>query len=173
MIRTDVSSSRDYAKMERRLTILVKNVSLAFVKDRQTYSENCRQINEGWKEAKAISSILRDIKSGISFPSRKEESMNRMLVYLGLVESLGNTLMDMFIMVLIMNGREIHTRSGSNVKHVRLMKELKDTTLDGKLDFLDDEGFGFFKRFIDKNTRSIIAHLKFTIENNGDVKQKD
>jgi len=59
-----------------------------------------------------MSDILRDLKAtgvlGMLQPEAR--SMNKMLVYLGLVESLGVALIDTVLFLLVANGEEIHTK---------------------------------------------------------------
>lgn len=132
----------------------------------EIFKKNCIEFDKRWRRAQEISLILRDLKATVTYENANVESMSKMLAYLGLVESLGTTMIDMALLFLIANGKEIHTR-GPNVKHVETFKELEGVwKLDYKLDFLADAGLTIFKeKIIDKNTRNYIAHLNFTIEN--------
>jgi len=123
------------------------------------------------KESKNISEILRDLKT--EFISKesppKIKSMAKMLVYLGLTESLGVTLIDIALMLLIANGNEMHTH-GPFIKHVTTHKELRKLDLAYKLDFLKKHKLEFFAKLINRELRNEIAHLKFKIDENGKIK---
>lgn len=132
------------------------------------FSRNSKHFLSKWQEAEDVSDILQGLKRDINYNNKKLESMSKMLAYLGLVESLGVTLMDIVLLMFVANGIEIHTR-GPYAKHVKSFEELRDIDLGYKLEFLGNEGLGMFRRFINQETRNIIAHLKFRIENDGTV----
>lgn len=127
---------------------------------------------ERWQEAEEISEILRGLKSEVTYQSEKLKSMSKMLAYLGLVESLGTTLTDMVLMMFIANGTEIHTR-GPFTKHVKTLEELRDIDLTCKLELLSEEGLKLFGSFLNREDRNLIAHLKFKIQDNGEIRKHD
>ncbi len=137
------------------------------------FKRNCADFAERWEEAKKVSGILRDLKNLVAFENLppKFKSMNKMLIYLGLVESLGIALADIVLVLLIANEREVHT-GGRSPKHVTKIKELEDISLADKLDFLNREEVGIFSGFINKKTRNKIAHLDFTIDEDGKITTK-
>jgi hypothetical protein len=96
--------------------------------------------------------------------------MSKMLVYLGLVESLGTTLTDMVLVMFIANGKEIHTH-GPFAKHVRTLEELRNIDLSHKLDLLREEKLHLFGSFLNRGDRNLIAHLKFKIQDNGEIRR--
>lgn len=121
------------------------------------------------EESREISSILRAVKSQADDGNPQLKSMNQMLGYLGLVESLGVSFADIILMLAIASGNDLHTR-GSYTKHVSSFKELEDLDLSQKLDFLVKVlGLSIFETMIDRNLRNIIAHLKFKIESDGRI----
>lgn len=89
------------------------------------FRQNCQEFKETWKEAEKVSKVLKGLKI-TSYPSLEYESMSKILAYLGLVESLGVTLADAILILLIANGKEVHTREP---KHVTKVKELKEVNL--------------------------------------------
>jgi hypothetical protein len=139
----------------------------------EIFERNCKSLSKKWKEAQAISEILRDLKSEVSYPSPMLKSMSKMLAYLGLVESLGAKMMDMALLLLIANGKELHTR-GAYAKHVETFEELEDIwDLDYKLKFLDSAEISIFReKIINKTLRDSIAHLNFRIENDGKIRDR-
>ena len=136
------------------------------------FKQMCDDFKEKWEEAKKASKILRGLRTYSFEPSREYSSMSKMLAYLGLVESLGVALADMVLILLIANGTEVHTR-GPMTKHVTKARELENIDLVYKLDFLEDEGLDLFGEFINRDVRNHIAHLKFTIRGNGEIRKRD
>lgn len=89
--------------------------------------------------------------------------------YLGLVESFGNCIADIIVLLLVANGRDLHiecryTRT-PRIKHVTSIKELETerVPLTTKLNFLDDNSVKELASIIDSELRNAIAHLKFDV----------
>jgi hypothetical protein len=117
----------DCEKTERTLRKLMMHKNLAIWDMRS-------ELGDLWDGAGKTSSSLQFLtaKSFSQSLPQKLKSMTKMLVYLGLVESLGTTFLDMALMLLIANGKEMHTR-GPYVKHVTSLKELRKLDLAYKL----------------------------------------
>lgn len=77
----------------------------------------------------------------------------------------------MLLLILIANEYEVHTRRPYS-KHVTSFEELADIDLGFKLKFLKDNGINIAERIVDRELRNIIAHLKFRILENGDVRDR-
>ena len=140
----------------------------------EAFKKNCSDFSERWNEAKKVSQILRDLKTFdglVGIPSELL-AMNKMLVYLGLVESLGVALADMVLILLMANEKEIHSR-GPMTKHIQKVDELDKIDLGYKLDFLKGEELSLFTEFINSDVRNNIAHLKFSIQKNGEIRKRD
>jgi len=170
--------SNDYKETKRFLEPLIVKV-LYFVPRMDEmmlpsrsflFEENLVEFNAKWKEAERISRILKDLKS-VTYPSQELESMSKMLGYLGMVESLGVTLVDMLLLILIANEYEVHTRGPYSI-HVTSFEELADIDLGFKLKFLKDNGINIAEKIVDRELRNIIAHLKFRILENGDIRDR-
>jgi len=139
-----------------------------------TFKRNCIVLKERWEETKRVSKLFRDLKTKRELerlPARMK-SLIKMLAYLGLVESLGVVLIDMVLILLIANDREVHTRRPIT-KHVTKVEELRRVDLYYKLEFLKKENLRIFGTFIDRGLRNDIAHLKFTIKDDGAIEKKD
>jgi len=134
------------------------------------FRQNCRELIDKWEDAQKVSKILRGLKTA-NYESSEYESMSKMLSYLGLVESLGVAISDMTLILLIANGKEVHTRSPMT-KHVTKARQLDEIDLIYKIDFLKDEGLDFGK-FIDRDVRNHVAHLRFTIQEDGRIVKRD
>jgi len=76
----------------------------------------------------------------------------------------------MVLFLLIANGKEMHIYLGRGMKHVSTPKELEKLDLIYKLNFLKSHELGFFGKSINRNLRNDIAHLKFSIEENGTIR---
>jgi len=181
--KKELRQSRDYKKTRKILDNMFVNIAKLRTKAGPTlpseyvfhteypiFKKNCREMWRKWKEAQRISRILRELKTEVRYPNDELKSMANMLAYLGLVESLGVTMMDMMLLFLMAHGRELHTR-GYPTKHVETFEELEKVwNLDYKLSFLNSSGLSIFKKkIVDTKTRNIIAHLNFTIEKNTGV----
>jgi len=175
--------TEDYKKTKEIFDRLISNVSYvspmkvdlfppSFRERLLTFEKNCVDFYEKWKESEKVSEILRGLKSEVSYDNNKLKSMSKMLAYLGLIESLGVALVDMTLILLIANGKDVHIR-WPYTKHATSFEDLERIELGYKLDILDAGGFDLFKKFMNRVVRNHIAHLKFTIQNNGEIRKKD
>jgi hypothetical protein len=90
-----------------------------------------------------------------------------LFAYLGFVESLGNTLIDMIAMLIIANGIDLHMECYDRtprIRHVKSMVDLRKVPLSTKLNFLRDNGIKEIHSIIDNKLRNDIAHLNFKID---------
>ena len=175
--RTEALRKRDDYKETRKILepiitkvvyVMPKYDTMRLPSRRLLFDQNCVEFNEKWQEAEKVSQILKDLKAA-TYPTRELESMSKMLAYLGLVESLGVTLLDMVLLLLIGYGREVHTR-GPYTKHVTSFEELADIDLKFKLKFLKDNDINITQKIVNPDLRNIIAHLKFKVSENGDIR---
>jgi len=131
---------------------------LAYIDFREKFSQALAQ----------TASIVKEMK----FPFvTLGDKLYSLFAYLGLVESLGNTMTDILVMLLVSNDRDLHVESRystPHVKHVESIKELEDERipLATKVNFLRDNGIKEFASIIDCKLRNVIAHLKFQVKDN-------
>lgn len=171
LLRQDEEYIKTKERIERISMVLYVHPDVANI-----YPSRYLQFEEMWpdafrklNESREISSILREVKSQVDDRNPRLRSMNQMLGYLGLVESLGVSFADIILMLAIASGNDLHTR-GSYTKHISSFKELEDINLNQKLDFLVKVlGLSIFETMIDRNLRNIIAHLKFKVESDGRI----
>jgi hypothetical protein len=125
-----------------------------------------------WNKSVEISEALKDMKSqdALNTLSPKTKALSKLFAYLGLVESLGVTLMDMSLILLIANGKEMHTRKDGGLMHVSTLKDVHKLNLNYKLGFLNENKLRFVGSLVNRQLRNDIAHLKFRIEENGEIK---
>lgn len=89
-------------------------------------------------------------------------------VYLGLVEGLGNSIVDIIVMLLIANGRDFHIEclhDTPRTKHATSIKDLEKerVSLTTRLNFLEANGVQTLAKHIDSELRNRIAHLDIDI----------
>lgn len=94
-----------------------------------------------------------------------------LFIYLGLIESLGNSTVDILVMLLVANGRDFHIEcryTTPRIKHAVSMEDLEKerVPLTTKLNFLEANGIKKLTKIIDSELRNAIAHLKFEIRKN-------
>ncbi len=176
MSHQPIYESMEYRKAEAKLRTLFEPVKFPrpggeTPTSHKLFLDHCKEFYNKWKEAQNISNILKNLKTEITYNDEKVKSMSKMLAYMGLVESLGVTLIEMVLFLLIINKREIHTR-GHLIKHVTNFEELGQLDLSDKIEFLKSEGISLFNLFINREVRNIIAHLKFTINGSGEIRRK-
>jgi hypothetical protein len=125
-----------------------------------------------WNKSVEISEALKDMKSQHALDSLapKNQSLSKLFAYLGLVESLGVTFVDMTLMLLVANGKEVHIRKDGGMMHLTKFRDLPRINLIYKLGFLDENGLGFVSNMINRQLRNDIAHLKFKIGDDGEIR---
>ena len=87
--------------------------------------------------------------------------------YLGFVETIGNGIVDIIIMLVIANGIDFHVESEyktPRIRHVKHIFDLDDAPLRTKLNFLRENGIKTLPSVIDSKLRNDIAHLNFIFD---------
>jgi len=113
--------------------------------------------------------IMKDFSKISKFQAKEE--IHSLFAYLGVIESLGNNIVDMIVMLLVANGRDFHIEcqhTTPRIKHVVSIKDLERerVPLTTKLNFLKDNGILELTSIIDSKLRNAIAHLKFDVKEN-------
>lgn len=127
--------------------------------------------HERSKRALRIVELIAEAGSAPGEPQHNlKDTMFNLFAYMGLVESVGNSVVDMVVMLLVSNGRDIHIEcqhTAPRIKHAIQIKDLEDerVPLTTKLNFLKENGVPVLASTIDSELRNIIAHLKFQIKN--------
>jgi hypothetical protein len=157
--------SPDYADAER---IFVKLMAGAT----DILWDNKNDLLATWNRSVETSEALKDMKAqdALIILPPKARALSKLFAYLGLVESLGVTLMDMSLILLIANGKEVHIRKDKGIMHVSTLKELRKLDLIYKLGFLTANKLEFIAGMVNRPLRNDIAHLKFSIGEEGEVK---
>ena len=133
---------------------------------KQGYSDFTRRFS---RAAELFGFLTRDMEK--TMESQAIEEIYWLFVYLGIIESLGNTIVDMIVILLIANGRDFHiertrTRKLPRMSHVTSMKDLEKerVSLGAKLGFLEDNNVKELSSIIDSDLRNRIAHLRFSFK---------
>jgi hypothetical protein len=119
------------------------------------------------------------IASSLTVESEKVKSdLFYVFIYLGIVESLGNSVVDLVVLLLVANGRDFHIEcqhTTPKIKHALSIEDLEAerVPLTTKLNFIRDNDLSFLSSLIDTKLRNIVAHLEFEVkEGNVYVKGK-
>lgn len=136
------------------------------------WDENRRALADAWGKAQRTSEALKDMKSvsALHDLSPAPQAYAKLFAYLGLIEGLGVTLIDITLLLLIANGNDMHFRKGGGLMHVSRFKDLHRLNLLYKLEFLDAHKLGFVSKIVSRDLRNIIAHLGFTITEEGTIR---
>ena len=165
----------DLSKLDTELEPLITNLYV-MAKTSMGYhimKKNANGFKERMGKAADLAEVIIQTESVISKVSKpKVESLMKMFQYLGYVESIGVTLIDMFILLLIANGHQLHVerlRGWPRILHVSSFKELEHANLASKLGFLEMNGMENVVKLIDRNLRNDIAHFNFSIDDKGKI----
>lgn len=85
---------------------------------------------------------------------------------LGMVESVGNIMTDMLVMLIVANGKKFEHRRKNIVSINDLEDENNYISLGRKLKFLEENGLRNFVSILDSDFRNAIAHLNFEVKSN-------
>lgn len=93
----------------------------------------------------------------------------KIFCYLGIVESLGNTIIDLVVLLLIANGTDFHIECQHRtprIKHATTIQDLERerVSLTTKLNFLRDNGLTTLASLVDTQLRNSIAHMNFDLK---------
>jgi len=118
---------------------------------------------------KVFASIM-DVKSLPSATDRVGQ-LYMLFLYLGAVESIGNAVVDMLVMLLVANEIDFHIEcrhATPRIKHVDSIRDLEKERipLTTKLNFLRDNGICEVAEIMDSQLRNDIAHLNFQVKEN-------
>jgi hypothetical protein len=126
-----------------------------------------------YREKLKLSNRLLEICSkGLIERSQEPPNISRItflhpFYYLGFVESVGNTVTNMIVMILVSSGIDFHVVEGKwKVEHVTSIKELekRNLSLTAKLNFLKENKIREFSSAVDSDLRNKIAHMNFQFE---------
>lgn len=97
----------------------------------------------------------------------KQKSLLGLLAYLSLAEGLVSENVQIVAFLLMENGHDLY--DPRDMKFVDSYKKLGKIDLFVKLQFLERHGFTFITQALDRNLRSCIAHLEYTVDDDGTI----
>ena len=166
----------ELSKLDTELEPLITNLLHVMGKTSMGYQIMRREAEEFKRrmgKATDLAKIIIQTGSAMSKVSEsKVKSLMKMFQYLGYVESMGVTLVDMLVLLLIANGHQLHVErlhGWPRILHVSSFKELRHANLASKLGFLEINGMKNVVRLIDRDLRNDIAHLNFSIDDKGKI----
>jgi hypothetical protein len=115
---------------------------------------------------KTFGFITRDMEWYTEYDAKEE--IQTLFAYLGLTESLGNTFVNLLVMLIVANGIDFHIENIHETPHIRHANSIEDleknrVPLHTKLNFLEDSGITEFVKIINRQLRNDIAHLNFDV----------
>lgn len=136
------------------------------------WEDNRKALADAWEKAQKTSDALKDMKSvsALRDLSPVPRAYAKLFAFLGLIEGLGVTLIDITSLLLIANGKDMHFRKGGGMMHVSRYEDLHKLNLSYKLEFLEAHELGFVSKIVNRNLRNSIAHLSFAITEAGTIR---
>lgn len=175
---------RDYQKIkaepEPYITKITKVTGKATPEYRR-FKENIEEWNKKFRRAVELAGTVDSIQQ-LQIPlyqqlkttpeKRRLLSVIGLYRYLGLVESLGTTTLDLLVILLIANRRNLHVERFHDIPrivHASSFDDLDDVSLAVKLAFLERNDLKETSKFIDTKLRNAIAHLTFRVDGKGEI----
>jgi len=169
-------SRTDLAKIDSELEPLITNLIHIVPKTSAGYQIMKREATEfKQKITKALdlAKIIVDAEKVMSKVSRSGvKSLMKMFQYLAYVESLGATLIDVLVLMVIASGHQLHVErhhGWPHILHVSSFKELSYSNLASKLGFLKLNGLKNVVKVVNRELRNDVAHLNFSIDGKGRI----
>jgi len=128
---------------------------------RRSYEHFKVKFNRALKYAKLFAKYS-GLRADIS-PSLKD-TVYALFSHVVLVESLGNSVLNMIVMLLVANSRDFHIYGGRRIKHVSKIEELDKIPLGDKVYFLRDNDIKELTRLVNTTLRNKISHLDFELK---------
>lgn len=115
--------------------------------------------------------LFKSILTTEASPTAGKSALSLLFLYLGAVESIGNSVVDILVLLLVANGRDFHIECRGyrtpRIRHVLSIEkdlEKERVPLGTKLSFLRENGIETVTSIIDSELRNNIAHLKFDVK---------
>lgn len=174
----------DYEKIKTEIEPFITKIAYVTGKLTREYlrfKENYKEWNKRFQKAIEMAGIIQSVervehqlrqdlrtKPG----NRRPLSVLLLYRYLGSVESFGTTILDLLIILLIANGCHFHVErvhAVPRIVHAVDFKDLRNTNLASKIEFLKRNGLKKTSTFIDRELRNAIAHLTYKMDSKGEI----
>jgi len=170
--------SEIYKEIEPSLTRVLKVLGKR-KREYQQFKENAVEWYTRFVKAVTISGKVSSLQKLILIVKEPQLlSTLKLFMYLGLVESIGNTIVDMLVLLLIADGQPFHVERSLELPRIIHAKSFSDinppnSTLAQKLSFLKQNGLRTTSKFIDRKLRNDIAHLNFDVNKQGKISTRN
>jgi len=174
----------DYEKIKAELEPYITKITKVTGKatpEYRRFKENIKEWNKKFGRAAELAGTVDSIQQ-FQIPLYKQlkttPEKRRLLSviglyrYLGLIESLGTTTLDLLVILLIANRRNLHVERFYDIPrivHASSFDDLDDVSLAVKLAFLERNDLKETSKFIDRKLRNAIAHLNFKVDSKGEI----
>jgi len=126
---------------------------------KKSYKHFQREFNKALKYAKQFAQYTERYASDV--PPSLKDTVYALFSHVVLVESLGRSLLDMIVILLVANGKNLHINKGRGTGHVNKIGELHNVSQGIKIFFLKDNGITKLTKFVNADLRNKISHLDF------------
>jgi len=165
MSASDEEIEKLKAKIKHELEPFINKILRMSDEDLLEFREEYKKFDEKCKDSLLLImsfSLESDVKT---LRTSIKEQIFLLYEYLGMVESVGDIIVNFLVMLLVANGKDFHINA-PRIKHVYSLDDLEKTyvPLGHKLEFLRYYGIKTIPSIIDSNLRNDIAHFNFKIE---------
>jgi hypothetical protein len=164
MSEIDEEKERIQKKITNELTPLLDNL-LTKKADYELFERAFRHFQVKFNKAIRYGRLFAKYatrKKGV--PPSLKDTAYALFSHVVLVESLGNSILDMIVMLLVANGKEFHIHKRGNIVHVNKMGELENIPLGRKVSFLENNEIKEIAGLVNTTLRNKISHLKFKLK---------
>jgi hypothetical protein len=170
--------TRTYFRIYDEESVISKRIELELqplldnVADNMASLDSFKEMYSDFQRRTAHGNIIAKLMAERVFQDEGEvkDDFLAMFVYLGLVETYGNTLADVAVWLLVANGKDFRIgreRGTPRIKHALSIKDLenKRVSLGTKLNFMRKNGLNESASIVDREVRNDIAHMRLEITN--------
>lgn len=182
------TGDRDYKNIKGELVPFVTRITKTTGKmspEYQRFKSNVSEWKERFGKAVELSGKVESIQQ-LLIPLMQEletKPENRRLLavvnlfrYLGLVESVGASMVDLLVLLAVANGFEFHVERVHDlprIVHATTFEDIDQVPLAAKVAFLERSGLKHSSKLINRLLRNDIAHLNFDIDQKGSVSTRN
>lgn len=170
----------EYEQINKEIEPLITRILKVADKTKPEYLQlkvNAVEWYDRFVKALTISGKVSSLqKLQVTVKEPKLLALLKLFQYLGLVESIGTTIVDMLVLLLIANGHVFHVERSHELPriiHAKTFSDINNSTLADKLCFLENNGLKTASRLIDRKLRNDIAHLNFDVNKRGEIVTKN
>lgn len=152
---------KEFKDVRSKLALLLKEISTED-KVLNTLSETIDDVKKGIEYILELGKVI-DVEK----ITPKQDTLLTLLIYLWESEGIFSVLVQLIASILTENGHDIY--DPLRMKFVKKYNELEKVSLFVKLQFIEEHGFQVITGSFDRELRNCIAHLRFTVKDNGAI----